>query len=217
MPTKLTVILVAVSMVPLIRAQVRPGMEGRHDPNVEYRATLDELFAPPKADRPYRFMAVLRFLPSFKPEEEIVLSIGLDSSRNDVTAFSLNDSIWKKLGDARVKHQRPTALDLAASAGLQQVQISVQAEELKRWMVMLANSVEEYSKSVRTTILADPAAGAFITVDGVHYSLVLETLQDRIAVDLTGSGNLADDSEEIPLVKAMKSIRNRVAELKPKH
>jgi len=209
----LTVFCVTLS---LKAAQIpqRPNSEGRNEYS-EYKTITAELFAPPSEGRPRRIMAVLQFLPSFQREEEIVLSIGLDS-KNRVTVFSVEESIWKKLTEAREKGRHPTAQEIRAAAGLQRKQVDVEPQEMKQWLIALVDSVGEYSKSVRVTNLGDSVPEPFIITDGVHYNLVLETLQGRVTVDLADSGTLDDDAKDTSLVKAMKSIRRRVAELQQK-
>jgi hypothetical protein len=214
MPDKLVCVLFAlVVTVPLHGAQGRSKEgQGIHDQSREYKALMEQLFIAPEANRPHLFTAVLRFLPSFQPEEEIILTLGLDSS-SEITTFSLDRSIWSSLGAAIGKHKSVTPAVIASAAGMRKTRLPVKTEDTKQWLAMLFGSVNEYAGAFRDLSLARKAPEAFVPVDGVQYDLVLETMQGRIALEVKGSGTLDDNVEQNAVVTAMKSIRANVREL----
>ena len=124
----------------------------------------------------------------------------------------MRQSIWKSLNDVKERQGRPTAERIAMVSGLRQKNYSITIEQANAWLRMLVDSAEEYVKAIEVPNATKQSATS-ILADGVTYGLTLETLQGQIAVEYRGSGALTNGSEEIPLVKAMQSIRRAISEL----
>jgi hypothetical protein len=177
-----------------------------------YDLILDQVF--PRDGRPHQATAtfILRFLPSFQPEEEIVITLGPESKASVVT-FRAEDSIWRKLGEASRNGGAASPLAIAASVKVERMQLAVAEAAARKWADQLLGAAEAYAKDLRAAPAGNAGNENSIEVDGTLYRMVIETPQSDLTLEFSATGTPTHQNALDDFMGAMERVRREVTAL----
>ncbi|HLB87421.1 MAG TPA: hypothetical protein VJK29_07190 [Terriglobales bacterium] len=179
-----------------------------------YDQMIDSLFPRPSSDGNNRFLMSLRFLPSFHPESQIVLSYSIES-RAGVEYLTLSKPLMPLIDadEARGLVRHPQ--ELASLAGLKRSYFSVTPQQMKEWLRGLLDSLASSGPWLNDRATQhDGTREASVTLDGTRYVLELETTEDNLSLIVVASElDTGGESEDPSVVKWMNSVRREITKM----
>ena len=210
MPSAVTLLLLSLSFAACPTPAQTGAANTPTDQLEAYHTAVDQVFARPSEARRARVIVVLRFLPSFQPEEEIVLMVGSGQGTNVVT-YKAKGSIWRKLQEANRTGEPLNLLAVAASVSVERKQFAVPDPIVRNWVTQLLNAVDGYSKYVRSAVTGSSRDEDSVSVDGVLYNLIVQTPQGDLTLERSAPGTLDQSQTEDPVASAMRVIRDELS------
>jgi hypothetical protein len=181
----------------------------------DYRRILDELFPRNVMDKPGpEFVMVLRYLPSFEAESQIVIA-GRKNEINVIELTSLDGNIFYRLTDVMQRTGEKSSVELAKYIRVKRRELKISVRRLNLWR---RNLIESVSKSLRVKVLEStlPTARAMnVMDDGTSYefwdhSLSGDTYFTPSGIEETG----LDFSGKRLFVRWMERIKREVVRSK---
>jgi len=176
----------------------------------DYMRLVDNVFPRPKFSEPKRFVVVLRYLPSFHPEVQIVLSYDLLSNgeaeyktlRAPLREFFERHKDTRNVGGAE-------ALPVVESC-----RIPISGDQMRRWFFELLDRIGSSAITVgRQAMELDGSKVVRVQLDGTRYCIDMEMGGDRLSLAVQGSEiGACCASKDADLVRWMDTVRRRVYE-----
>jgi hypothetical protein len=176
---------------------------------IETGKILNQVFSRPEADfSKSQFSIVLRYLPSFEPEEQILLTYDVSSSGH-VTYETLKIPLRKALGES---DDRAT---LSSRAGLRTTTASVRGLKIVSWFRNLTASMASSLPLVQQQAVPNAKTHEVtLLLDPTSYIIEIDALENHISFDVVGSElGSGGDPRDLPLIKYMLQIRKEVRAL----
>jgi hypothetical protein len=158
-------------------------------------AILNGVFSKPPVDSSLgQFHIVLRYLPSFKPEEQIAVSYKGPDSPSAVAYETLKTPLRQVLGES---DDRTT---LARRAGLSAASAAVTPDKVRVWLQGLTNSAAASLPAIRGEVMPnDKGHGIDIHVDGTNYLMSLHSLENQVSFNVVGP-ELGSGAHDLPII-----------------
>ena len=171
--------LCGLALTPQVFAQ--EDLRAVLDPT-EIGKILNQVFSPPEADfSKSQFSIVLRYLPSFQPEEQIMLTYD-PSSSGHVTYETLKIPLRKALGES---DDRTT---LSSRAGLRTTTASISGPKVIAWFRNLTASMASSLPLIQQQAVPNAKTHELtLLLDATSYIVESDAFQNHVSFDVVGS------------------------------
>ena len=179
----------------------------------DFDRSINALFRRPRFGNRDRVLMVLRFLPSFHPQVQIVIRYDRES-----TVSVEYRTLQRPLQDTLRVNAVPLDLKtIQRVAGLSRAEITVDSTQGKKWLTGFFESFGKDAARLGTRTFRGELTGeTYVQLDGTRYLVELETNRDRLSLDTMGpeiNTQTNANTEDLRAVDWMNEVRQQVARI----
>ena len=181
-----------------------------------HKKVLDLLFPLDALDEAKEFVLILRYMPSFEPESQIVV-VARDGKIRVTDYVSLDGNIYSKLNQIKAETNREDPLEMSKILHVKKRELTIPLAQIQRWRQNLIDGIA-VSLRPKKFETATPPKTASVILDGTvyevwdssgvfggtgdfHYSVYSTEVSKRVFQD------------ESPFIGWMKRIRKEISKL----